>query len=108
MGDFTKEFNDSNFDNQVVKSSQPVLVDFWAEWCGPCTQLTPTIDSLAEDFNGRAIIGKVNVDVSPEIAANYGIRSIPSLLFFKDGKVERQLVGGVPKEEIVEILDSLV
>tara|TARA_B100000029_G_scaffold492269_1_gene553334 strand:- start:861 stop:1187 length:327 start_codon:yes stop_codon:yes gene_type:complete len=108
MGQFTQEFNDSNFDDQVVKSSQPVLVDFWAEWCGPCKQLTPTIDSVAEDFNGRAVIGKVNVDENPTIATNYGIRSIPSLLFFKDGKVEKQLVGGVQKDEIAQILDTLL
>lgn len=108
MGQYTQEFNDSNFDDQVVKAVQPVLVDFWAEWCGPCKQLTPTIDSVAEDFNGRAKIGKVNVDESPTIAASYGIRSIPSLLFFKDGKVEKQLVGGVQKEEIAQILDSML
>ena len=92
MGEFTLEFNDSNFDDQVIKAVQPVLVDFWAEWCGPCKQLTPKIDSVAEDFNGRAKIGKVNVDESPTIAASYGIRSIPSLLFFKDGIVQKQLV----------------
>ena len=108
MGEYTLEFNDSNFDDQVIKAVQPVLVDFWAEWCGPCKQLTPKIDSVAEDFNGRAKIGKVNVDESPTIAASYGIRSIPSLLFFKDGKVQKQLVGGVQKEEIAQILDSML
>ena len=108
MGQYTQEFNDSNFDDQVVKAVQPVLVDFWAEWCGPCKQLTPTIDLVAEDFNGRAKIGKVNVDESPTIAASYGIRSIPSLLFFKGGKVQKQLVGGVQKEEIAQILDSML
>ena len=108
MGQYTQEFNDSNFDNQVVRAVQPVLVDFWAEWCGPCKQLTPTIDSVAEDFKGRAKIGKVNVDESPTIAKSYGIRSIPSLLFFKDGKVQQQLVGGVKKEEIAQILDSML
>ena len=108
MGDFTKDFTDSNFDEEVIKSDQPVLVDFWAEWCGPCKQLTPTIDALAEEYNGKAKIGKVNVDNSPSTAAGYGIRSIPSLLFFKDGKVQQQMVGTNPKEEISKILDSLL
>ena len=108
MGDFTKDFTDSNFDEEVIKSDQPVLVDFWAEWCGPCKQLTPTIDALAEEYNGKAKIGKVNVDNSPSTAAGYGIRSIPSLLFFKDGKVQQQMVGTNPKEEIAKILDSLL
>ena len=108
MGDFTKDFSDSNFDEEGIKSEQPVLVDFWAEWCGPCKQLTPTIDALAEEYNGKAKIGKVNVDNSPSTAAGYGIRSIPSLLFFKDGKVQQQMVGTNPKEEIAKILDSLL
>jgi thioredoxin 1 len=108
MGDFTMDFTDSNFDDEVIKSDRPVLVDFWAEWCGPCKQLTPTIDALAEEFNGKAKIGKVNVDHNPTIASGYGIRSIPSLLFFKDGKVQQQIVGTNPKEEIAKILDSLL
>ena len=108
MGDFTMDFTDSNFDKEVIKSDQPVLVDFWAEWCGPCKQLTPTIDALAEDFQGKAKIGKVNVDHNPSTASGYGIRSIPSLLFFKDGKVQKQMVGTNPKEEIAKILDSLL
>ena len=108
MGEFTMDFTDSNFDEEVIKSEQPVLVDFWAEWCGPCKQLTPTIDALAEDFQGKAKIGKVNVDNNPSTAAGYGIRSIPSLLFFKDGKVQQQMVGTNPKEEIAKILDSLL
>ena len=108
MGHFIMDFTDSNFDEEVVKSEQPVLVDFWAEWCGPCKQLIPTIEALAEDFQGKAKIGKVNVDHNPSTAAGYGIRSIPSLLFFKDGKVQQQMVGTNPKEEIAKILDSLL
>ena len=108
MGDFTMDFTDSNFDEEVIKSNQPVLVDFWAEWCGPCKQLTPTIDALAEDFKGKAKIGKVNVDNNPSTASEYGIRSIPSILFFKDGKVQQQMVGSNPKEEIAKILNSLL
>ena len=102
------DFTDSNFDEEVIKSEQPVLVDFWAEWCGPCKQLIPTIDALAEDFQGKVKIGKVNVDNNPSTAAGYGIRSIPSLLFFKDGKVQQQMVGTNPIAEIAKILDSLL
>ena len=108
MGDFSKNITDSNFEDEVLKSEQPVLVDFWAEWCGPCKQLSPTIEALAEEYNGKVKVGKVNVDNSPSTAAGYGIRSIPSLLFFKNGKVEQQIVGTNSKEEISKILDSLL
>ena len=108
MGDLTKEFTADNFESEVIQSIQPVLVDFWAEWCGPCKQLTPTIDALAEEFQGKAKIGKVNVDHNQSTASGYGIRSIPSLLFFKDGKVQQQMVGTNPKEEIAKILNSLL
>ena len=104
----TKNVTDENFEAEVLKASKPTLVDFWAEWCGPCKQLTPTIDALAEEFKGKAKIGKVNVDNNPAIASGYGIRSIPSLLFFKNGKVQQQIVGTNPKEEIAKILDSLL
>jgi len=102
------EITSANFEETVLKSDKPVLVDFWAEWCGPCKQLTPTINALAEEFQGKAKIGKVNVDDNPSTAAGFGIRSIPSLLFFKNGKVQQQMVGTNPKEEIAKILDSLL
>ncbi|MAJ43908.1 MAG: thioredoxin [Candidatus Marinimicrobia bacterium] len=108
MEHFTIDFTDNNFNEEVIKSEEPVLVDFWAEWCGPCKQLTPTIEALAKEYNGKAKIGKVNVDNCPSTAAGYGIRSIPSLLFFKNGKVHQQMVGTNSKEEIAKILDSLI
>ena len=107
MSDNTIEFTSNNFENEVLNSSMPVLVDFWAEWCGPCKMLTPVIDELASEYAGKVSIGKLNVDENSDIASNYGIRSIPCLLFFKNGKVEKQIMGAVPKSEISEILNNL-
>jgi len=104
----TIEFTDENFKNEVLSSDKPVLVDFWAQWCGPCKMLTPVIDELADDFKNTAKVGKVNVDENPSIATDYGIRSIPCLLFFKNGQVEKQIVGSVPKTELEEILNTLI
>ena len=98
----------NSFKEEVLDSDKPVLVDFWAEWCGPCKMLTPTINEVADDYKDKAIIGKLNVDENPTIAAEYGIRSIPSLLFFKDGKVQKQIMGAVAKEEISSALDELI
>ena len=108
MSEFTKDLNDENFDSVVLKSDKPVLVDFWAEWCGPCKMLTPTIDLLSEEYDGKSVVAKVNVDDAPTIAANYGVRSIPCLLFFKEGKVMEQRVGAVSKDEIALVLDKLI
>ena len=108
MSEFTKDVNEENFESIVLKSKIPVLVDFWAEWCGPCKMLTPTIDSISEEYNGKSIVAKVNIDLSPSIASAYGIRSIPSLLFFKDGQVIEQKVGAVSRDEMTSVLDKLI
>ena len=108
MGEFTKEFTSDNFDAEVIKCEKPVLVDFWAEWCGPCKQISPTVDHLATEYQGKAIIGKVNIDHHPSIASDYGIRSIPSLLVFSDGKVQQQIVGAVGKGVLSEAINKLL
>ena len=107
MSDYFKNFNNENFESNVLKSEKTVLVDFWAEWCGPCKMLSPVIDELAAENKDKYVIGKVNVDECPDIAAKYGIRSIPCLLYFKDGKVEKQSVGVVDKNEIQSALESI-
>ncbi len=98
---------DANFEDEVLGADQPVLVDFWATWCGPCRAIAPTIEALAEDFEGRAKVGKLDVDDNPQTAMNYNVRSIPTLLFFKDGQVEEQLVGGANKKAPADKLEAL-
>jgi thioredoxin 1 len=104
----TLTLNDSSFDNDVLKSEIPVLVDFWAEWCGPCRMMTPTIDSIATDYAGKVKVGKLNVDENGGTAGRYGIRGIPTLLLFKDGRVVDQRVGAVGKTEVQKMLDPHV
>ncbi len=99
-------FSDDSFENDVLNADQPVLVDFWAEWCGPCQMVGPIVDELAGEYEGKAKIGKVDVDSNPEISTNYGIRSIPSLMIFKDGEVVDQIVGAVPKAQLKKQLDA--
>jgi thioredoxin 1 len=102
------EITDSNFEEVVLKSGKPVLVDFWAEWCGPCRMVGPLVEELAKEYDGKAVIGKMDVDNNPKTATEYGIMSIPALLFFKDGKVVDKQVGAVPKHVLANKLEAQV
>ena len=108
MSEFTIDVNEENFDSVVMDSDKPVLVDFWAEWCGPCKMLTPTIEALAEEYKDTSSIVNINVDDSPAIATKYGIRSIPSILLFNNGDVVEQRVGAVSKDELAGMLDKII
>lgn len=100
------EITDSNFQNEVLDSDKVTLIDFWAEWCGPCRVIAPIVEELATEYNGKANIGKVNVDENPEISAKYGIRNIPTVLFIKGGEVVDKQVGAVPKSALEEKLKA--
>ena len=98
-------FTDSNFESLVTKSSTPVLVDFWAEWCGPCRRLTPTVEALAKELTGKVTIGKMNVDENPVIPGKFSIRGIPTLLLFKEGRVVESVVGLVGKDDLKKLIE---
>ena len=101
----TLEITDSNF-NDVISKNKTVLVDFWAEWCGPCRMIGPVIEELANEYEGKAIIGKLDVDSNQESSVKYGVRSIPTILTFKDGEIVDRQVGAVPKEILKNVIDS--
>ena len=102
------EFTDSNFEELVLQSNKPVLVDFWAEWCGPCRQIAPLVAELANEYEGKAIIGKVDVDSNPDVSVQFGIRNIPTILFFKDGKLADKQVGYASKATLAAKLEALM
>jgi thioredoxin 1 len=102
------ELTDSNFEELVIQSDKPVLVDFWAEWCGPCRMVAPIVSEIAVEYEGKAVVGKLDVDTNPEVANRFGIRNIPTILFFKDGEVADKQVGAVPKSVLTSKIENLL
>lgn len=102
------EFTDANFEQLALNSDKPVMIDFWAEWCGPCRMVGPIVEEMASEYDGKAVVGKVNVDENPEISARYGIRNIPTILFLKGGEMVDKSVGAVPKNVLTEKIDALI
>jgi len=102
------EITDANFEEVVMKSEVPVVVDFWAEWCGPCRQIGPSIEEMSKEYEGKAIIGKVNVDNNPGVSSKFGIRNIPTILFVKNGEIADKSVGAVPKQQLTSKLDAIL
>jgi len=107
VGD-VQQVNDSSFEADVLKSDLPVLIDFWAPWCGPCKQISPVVDELAKEYAGRLKIVKMNVDDNPQTPSKYGVRGIPNLILFKGGQVRDQIVGAVPKAQLVKAINQVV
>jgi thioredoxin 1 len=106
--DKIQTFTDSNFDQTVIQSGKPVLVDFWAEWCGPCRRLAPTVDAVATDFDGRVTVGKLNVDENPNTAGRFSIRGIPTLLLFKGGQIVESVVGLTDRDHLKQLIEKHV
>jgi thioredoxin 1 len=102
------ELTDTSFEEKVLNSDKPVLVDFWAEWCGPCRMVGPIIDEISNEYDGKAVIGKMDVDSNQEFAAKYGVRNIPTVLFFKNGEMVERKVGVAPKDSYTQVLDNLL
>lgn len=108
MGNFTKEATDANFEADILGSDKPVLVDFWAEWCGPCRMIAPSVEAVAEDYQDRAGVYKMNVDENMNVPQRFGIRGIPTLIVFKGGEEQERIVGAVTREAIAKVLDKYV
>jgi thioredoxin 1 len=102
------EITDSNFEELVLKSDKPALVDFWAEWCGPCRMIGPIVEDISKEYEGKFVVGKLNVDENPDVCGKYGIRNIPTILFFKGGEVVDKQVGAVPRNTLVQKVDNLL
>lgn len=102
------ELTDANFEELVEKSDKPVMIDFWAVWCGPCRMIAPIVEEMSQEYEGRAVIGKVDVDSNPGVAQKYGIRNIPTVLFLKDGEIVNRQVGAAPKQAFTSKLDELL
>ncbi len=102
------EITDDNFDEIVMNSDKPVMVDFWAEWCGPCKMIGPVVEEIHGEYEGKAIIGKVDVDSNPGVSAKFGVRNIPTILFIKNGEVADKSIGAVPKEQLTSKLDAIL
>lgn len=108
MGNFSKAVTDSDFEKDVLGSDVPVLVDFWAEWCGPCRMIAPSLEAVAEEYDGKAGVFKMNVDENQNVPNRYGIRGIPTLILFKGGQEQERIVGAVTKEAIAKVVDKYI
>lgn len=108
MGDFAKTIEDANFETDVLGSDKPVLVDFWAEWCGPCRMIAPSVEAIAEEYTGKAGVFKMNVDENMNVPQRFGIRGIPTLIVFKGGQEQERIVGAVTREAIAKVIDKYV